>query len=716
LPGADPLGVWDFDDCNPERANLADSFSDNTAFRSVDVACTTGVDGTQAVAIAATEDIVYVPDQPDFTFESGVTVAGWFRPDAVGGLNTLFRKRDKGTSSFALMLNSGRFELIIAVAPGVALSVTSPRRARTGVFQHVAGTYDGTTARLYVDGLEVNSFSVPGSIPRGPGPLLMGNDGSERRFDGTIDSTLFATHALTAEQILGLTCVRPALPTVALSPSGTVSTPAGVPTSFDLALTNTNSAVCGAQVFDIALLPSGPLDLDPRPFVNHRSDPVPPGATGHFAISATPAAFVSPGTLLTFRAIVSEQGSGFFTVITRDILVADPDPDLCVVDPPRELMITSTSVVDDPLRTRFLPGLPDPRNGVWTFKHLVENLAPSPAAAPAMVEAMLAGMATAQVINGFTVAARPSVQGLVLDSWPRTSDGALDLAGAPLRLQAIVNRFDLRNLAAGDAGEGRFVFAFERTGLPLQATIILEYKLPAATPADVLGWANAFHDLGALPFGESYNAALQVVTQLFVARGARPGAPNGSAINAVRTNELTFGVNGLWELREFRLSAATGLLEPVPVELTPDRSFNNSPTLASFINTNQAAIIAEQHTVPPVFQGQPFQGGAIFNDLGAWFAPGVDPEARHHFSLNTCNGCHSAQETGVPFLQISPRFPGAEAGLSGFLTGTTISDPLTGQPRVFNDLLRRRLDLEAVVCGGSGAAPLTLGEGIRRVH
>ena len=49
----------------------------------------------------------------------------------------------------------------------------------------------------------------------------------------------------------------------------------------------------------------------------------------------------------------------------------------------------------------------------------------------------------------------------ILDNWPRTPDGKLDLAQPPLRLQAIVNRFDLRNLAAGDAGEGRFVFAFE---------------------------------------------------------------------------------------------------------------------------------------------------------------------------------------------------------------------------------------------------------------
>jgi hypothetical protein len=141
--------------------------------------------------------------------------------------------------------------------------------------------------------------------------------------------------------------------------------------------------------------------------------------------------------------------------------------------------------------------------------------------------------------------------------------------------------------------------------------------------------------------------------------------------------------------------------------------------LASYINANQDAIIAERHTVPAVFEGQPFQGGSVFNDLRAWFAPGVDPEARHHFSVNTCNGCHSLEETNVAFLQISPRFPGDEATLSPFLTGTTVADPVTSRTRSFNDLRRRNIDLTAIVCADPAARVLantTLQKGIDRVH
>jgi Concanavalin A-like lectin/glucanases superfamily len=716
LPGVNPLGVWNFDDCNTSRTNLFDStFNGNTAYRSVGVTCTGGIQNSQAVAIAAPEDIVYVPDQPNFTFENGVTVAGWFKPNAIGGTKTLFRKRDKGTSSFALLLDAGKFEFVVNIGGDIAISVLSPNKAKVGVYQHVAATYDGTTARLYVDGVEVNHFGSPGAIPIGPGPLLMGNDGNERRYNGALDSTLFTTHALTAAEVQALNCF-PQSPTVALTPSNP-STPPGEPAHFDLALTNHNPASCGPITFSMFTFNfDSRLALDPT---SANSAPVPSGATAHIAINATPNDDVEPGTSFFFDVEVTEPVTGLFTFLFSNVTVSEPVG--CHVSTSHELMVKNTSVVDDSVRTVFNPSSSDSRNGVWSFKHLMENMAPTPADAPAMVEQMLNTFTSAQTINGFTVNARPGMQNLILDFWPRTADGALDLAQAPLRLQAIVNRFDLRDLGNGDAGEGRFVFAFNNpffTFFPLQATLILEYKLPAATDDDVQSWADSFHALGGMQFGEAYNAALQNITERFAGRNARPAHTNGSAINAVRTNEIDFSDNGIWELRAFELSPDTGLLAAIPVALTPDRSFNFSSTLASYINANQADIIAEKHVVPAVFDGQPFQGGAVFNDLTTWFAPGVDNEARHHFALNTCNGCHSTQETGTFFLQINPRSSGSEASLSGFLTGNTVSDPVTGIARSNNDLHRRNADLKSVVCTDAMApvTKATLRKGIQRVH
>ncbi len=380
-------------------------------------------------------------------------------------------------------------------------------------------------------------------------------------------------------------------------------------------------------------------------------------------------------------------------------------PTGCFVRTSRELMIKGVSVVEDPIRTTPGDAASDPRAGVWTFGRLMENMAPTPGAAPDMVEQLFSTWLADRTVNGFTVPARSFLQNQVLDGWPRTTDGKLDLAQSPLRLLTIVNRIDVRDLAHGHAGEGRFVFGvLDGNGNPLEFTVILEFHLPAATQADVLGWANAWHALGSLPFpSEQYNAALQALTTRFSGRNAAPGQVNGSALSQLRTNEIA--LSNPWELREFKLSPTTGFLQEATIQLTPDLGFDGTPTLAAFINANESAILAEQHTVPATFQGSPFLGGAVHNNLNPWFAPGINNnEARHHFSLNTCNGCHSAGETGTFFLQVNPRFPGSEAQLSGFLTGTTVFDPVTGEPRVFNDLARRKGDLTQLVC--APASPL----------
>ncbi|HEY3593647.1 MAG TPA: LamG domain-containing protein, partial [Polyangiaceae bacterium] len=85
-----------------------------------------------------------------------------------------------------------------------------------------------------------------------------------------------------------------------------------------------------------------------------------------------------------------------------------------------------------------------------------------------------------------------------------------------------------------------------------------------------------------------------------------------------------------------------------------------------------------------------------------WFSFAiVDPDARFHASINTCNGCHGP-DTGTFFLQVTPRFPGNEATLSPFLTGVTVQDQFSGQIRRLADLARRRDDLTSLVCPTDG--------------
>ncbi|RZI81532.1 MAG: hypothetical protein EOP38_18985 [Rubrivivax sp.] len=405
----------------------------------------------------------------------------------------------------------------------------------------------------------------------------------------------------------------------------------------------------------------------------------------------------------------------------------------------QELMITHLDVVNDPARTND-PGRANavPHRGAWTFANLIEQMVPATPSNPQlaidaaadMVEAMFSTWKdpttnpgiTPNVVNGFTLAPRDDlangrgVRAAVLNAWPRLANNKLDLTRAPLRLLAIVNRLDQRNLEKGQAGEGRFVFGvLTSDGFELPFTLILEYKLPAVTDADVRIWARDWHALGTLPVGSpNYNDALQGLTDRFTARGAAVGTVNGSALNQLRTNEIA--LNFPWELRQFELAKnadGSTRLKPAPVALTPDiAKFNNpgdanSALLVNYINSKATDILAEKHTMPLTIGSSStnFVAGAARNNPDVWNPPlgnTAHPDLRHKFAVNTCNGCHSGPETRTSnFLHVANRGINNTAQLSKFLTGLVLADnfrdPISNAPRTFNDLGRRQTDMNKVL-------------------
>lgn len=369
----------------------------------------------------------------------------------------------------------------------------------------------------------------------------------------------------------------------------------------------------------------------------------------------------------------------------------------------RELMIRHLGVVEDLGRTRWTGSLSDPKDGAWTFGRLMTNMAGANDP-EVFVRNWLSRWETNRNVNGFVVPARTAIRSEVISSWPKLANGELDLRKGPLRLLAIVNRMDLRNLAAGNAGEGRFVFGVtDAAGNPLSFTVILEYKLPATTVGEAQEWANQWHALGAMTPGTvAYNDALQKITDRFAKRGASPARPNGSAIGQVRTNEIALA--GPWELREFRLNASGQLVQST-VAQSPSPSLRTSGRLGRWINANETAILEGRHSVPLTFEDLPLRGGNSFTDFSSWNPAGVkNPEARHLLAVNTCDGCHGG-ETATGFLHVNTRAKGQVAALSGFLTGTTVSDPVTGKSRTFNDLARRRTDFASFLCSATAAAP-----------
>ncbi|MFP2902101.1 hypothetical protein [Corallococcus sp. 4LFB] len=394
-----------------------------------------------------------------------------------------------------------------------------------------------------------------------------------------------------------------------------------------------------------------------------------------------------------------------------------------LVDPARSLIIRAPSVVKDTTRT-YDPctGAGNP-NGKWTFNYLMTEMANQPftgVAPSTFVREWLRQWEQPRTINGFVNPPRTSIAGNLIGPWPKLSSGELNLARSPFKLIAIVNRLDLAGsnpaYGSGSAGEGRFIFA-ATTGsgascYTVPFLVILEYGVDKSGCAAIKTYAQQWQALSGLPLGSpTYNAALEALTEQFAKRDLSPRKPNRSSINQVRTNDDWLAHP--WELREFRLwngsinpnsysttpPPALGLLNSHTVAQTPDRT-TQATLFPSYVNANAAPIVAGAYSVPLPWGGGAFRGGraVVTNPVAIppfWSQPAsVIPnrQARHVFSLNTCDGCHG-DELGTNFTHVS--WTGA---LSPFLSGAlTVPDRADGAPvRTFNEVLARQTFLDQI--------------------
>jgi hypothetical protein len=415
----------------------------------------------------------------------------------------------------------------------------------------------------------------------------------------------------------------------------------------------------------------------------------------------------------------------------------------------RVLMIRDVGVVRDPSRTYDPCTNTGNQSGIWTFRHLMTQMANQTASGidPAVfTENWLRHWVANQTVNSFTVPSRVQMQQLI-NQW-KAGGAQLDMSRSPLRLLAIVPRVDLRRSTTGgggyttvnngtfiDAGELRFIFGFVlRPGWtlsggysPSQApslgggcralpfSVILEYRVPKCNCESVKAWAQRWDDLVnfAPGPGSVYNSRLAALTEAVVRAGVNPARPNGNALGQLRTNEIALTTP--WELREFQLTQFPfSMLTETTTADTAHDSFNNTALFQSWIQTRVGPPLFGPNwnqpipQVPLFFQGGNFLGAnpRVPSTAFFWNAPGLnllpnggnnkDNWGRHRASLAACNGCH-AKETRTSFVHVDPSTPGLPANLSQFLTGTVppIPDPAAGIPsRTFDDLARREQDLK----------------------
>lgn len=138
------------------------------------------------------DDWVSAPGE--YVYEA-MTVEAWVRPTAVHPLYSAgvigYGSRDKSSFDFGIgPQGDTRLRFFINYNQGQR-TITGNRPIELGQWRHVAATYDGQTARLYVDGeLDAEKVFDEPILPSGPEALLaVGNDypGSSEFVGGSID-------------------------------------------------------------------------------------------------------------------------------------------------------------------------------------------------------------------------------------------------------------------------------------------------------------------------------------------------------------------------------------------------------------------------------------------------------------------------------------------------------------------------------------------------
>ena len=154
-----------------------------------------------------TDDYANIPDSSLWDATGGISVSGWCYADSLGSYNVIVNQWStaaNSSSSWTLETvgSDWRFYLYDSGA-GTLKYASSTGTATTGVWKHIVGVFDGTTLKVYVNGVEGGTTATVTTANTSSFPLRLGQfyDTTTGNWDGRIASTQIYNKALTAAQI-----------------------------------------------------------------------------------------------------------------------------------------------------------------------------------------------------------------------------------------------------------------------------------------------------------------------------------------------------------------------------------------------------------------------------------------------------------------------------------------------------------------------------------
>ena len=165
------------------------------------------ITGADPSALFGQTDAVTTPSTASLSPTAAVTVEAWVRPSALPATEGSFRTIAVKSLSVYLRVEhvGGRpvFRFMIYPPGGPWQRLSSAMAVQANTTYHLVGTYNGSTLRLYVNGVLDGSLSYTGTISANTNNFAAGLWGSTSgHWDGHIDELAMYGTALTEERVL----------------------------------------------------------------------------------------------------------------------------------------------------------------------------------------------------------------------------------------------------------------------------------------------------------------------------------------------------------------------------------------------------------------------------------------------------------------------------------------------------------------------------------
>jgi hypothetical protein len=166
---------------------------------------TTGKYGN-SLSFNGSNQSVSIPDANDLDLSTGMTLEAYVYPVTINSWETVLLKERPGGLAYALYAgapsNGPPAGYITRTGTSGDIGADGLTRLPLNTWSHIASTYDGSSVRLYVNGVLVRTTSAPGSIMASANPLRMGGNSIwGEYFQGRIDEARIYNRALSAAEI-----------------------------------------------------------------------------------------------------------------------------------------------------------------------------------------------------------------------------------------------------------------------------------------------------------------------------------------------------------------------------------------------------------------------------------------------------------------------------------------------------------------------------------